>query len=312
MDSKNILLLGGIIALIVFVFSKKTEGKPILDDDDKPDNKIEKRLKLGAVICIASDYEPYGNFDPDNYDIRPVNMKRWKNLLEYISTNKLADVNAIYLQDEDLTVNNVYKAIESLENDNDVNLFFFGGHGCYMEDYGHMLSLPDKMHIIRNNVKKNILSKNSKLSWIISDHCSSIAKVPANLIEDEKAHKQVKNSFIKKQDKITYRADFIKSLLNDYTGVFDIVSSKKGTVSYHAFNEDNDKEQLGNVFTYSFLSYFTEKAKQKPENYIELFNEANEKTSQIIKEVNKLLRNAGIEELEIPDAVYYELPQKKS
>ena len=131
----------------------------------------EEKLTMKAVLIICDDY-----ISAENNAIAD-GVKRDKAIVEKfldrLIERKIVTVEKTVLQGKKATTANVKKTLASLKvGKNDILFVYFSGHGG-MENNKTFLFFCDDESIARDELEKIVSGKNARLSFLISDACSS-------------------------------------------------------------------------------------------------------------------------------------------
>lgn len=196
----------------------------------------EQLLTMKAVLIICDDY-----ISAENNAISD-GVKRDRDIVEKflnrLNERKIVKIEKTVLNGKKASSVNVKKTLSSLKTGkNDILMVYFSGHGG-MEENKTFLFFTDDESISRDELENMIKSKNARLSFLISDACSSS-------IDTVMAPKSLSKGFKKGVKDDIYDPVF-KELFYSYRGLLHVTAAKEGQ---YATGTDN-----GGLFTIAFVN----------------------------------------------------------
>jgi hypothetical protein len=161
-----------------------------------------------------------------------------------------ADRDLRKLTGDDVTAENILKAVDDLEvQPTDALFFYYEGHGAYDPDLadgdpegGHFLQIPNGGDLRRSDLMRRLKDKGARLTVLITEVCNVAATFHPDAYEVEAPEATEDRSL---KDVATVTSASLETLLFDFTGVVDVNASDRGQSSWS--NPD------GSWFTQSFL-----------------------------------------------------------
>ncbi len=227
----------------------------------------EEKLTLKAVLIICDDY-----VSAENNAIAD-GVKRDKAIVEKflarIEERKIVNVETTLLEGKMATTGNVRKTLSSLKvGKNDILFVYFSGHGG-MENNKTFLFFCDDESMGRDELEKIVSSKNARLTFLISDACSSS-------IDSVMAPKSLNKKFTKGLKDDSFDPVF-RELFYSYTGLLHVTAAKEGQ---YATGTDN-----GGLFTIALINECL--MYPKSGDWQQIIKEASESTNQKFKKISQ-------------------------
>lgn len=233
----------------------------------------ESMLTMKAVLVICDDY-----ISAENNSIAD-GVKRDRDIVEKfldrIKERKIVKLEKTVLNGKKASSQNVKRILSTLKTgNNDILLVYFSGHGG-MEQNKTFLFFTDDESISREELEGMIKKKNARLSFLISDACSSS-------IDTVMAPKAVKKGF-KKGEKADAYDPVFRELFYSYRGLLHVTAAKEGQ---YATGTDN-----GGLFTIALINESL--MYPRTSDWGKILKEASESTNQKYKKISQYQKGSA-------------------